>query len=60
MAGMSSRARPWSLIGAAADDHLVALFAADFDAHQADVADVVLRAGVGAAGDVQVDRLHGF
>ncbi len=43
------------LVGAAAEDDLVALFAADLDAHQADVADVVLRAGVRAAGDVQVD-----
>ena len=45
------------LIGAAADDDLVALFAGDLHAHEADVADVVLGAGVMAAGDVQIDRL---
>ncbi len=45
------------LVGAAADDDLVAFLAADFDAHQPDVADVVLSAGVRAAGDVQIDGL---
>ena len=46
------------LIRAATDHHLVAFFAAHLHAHQAEVANVVLGAGVGAAGDVKVDRLE--
>src|SRR5260370_19416228 len=41
------------LVCAAADEDLIALFAADLDAHEAEVADVVLGAGVVAAGDVE-------
>ena len=36
---------------------MIALFARDLDAHQADIADVVLGAGVVATGDVEVDGL---
>jgi len=36
---------------------LIAFNARDFDAHEADVANVVLRAGVVATGDVEVDGL---
>ncbi len=43
-------------IGAPAEIDLIAFFAVDLDSHQADVADVVLRAGVGATGDVEGDR----
>ena len=45
------------LICATTDEDLVALFAGDFDAHEAEVADVMLGAGVMAAGDVKVDGL---
>ena len=45
------------LVCAATDEDLIALFAGDFDAHETDVSDVVLGAGVVAAGDVQVDGL---
>jgi len=48
------------LIGAAANDDLVAFFPADFDAHKAEVANVMLSARVAAASDVQVDRLLNF
>jgi hypothetical protein len=55
--GGKELAREALVLCAAADENLVALFAGDFDAKQADVADVVLRAGVMAAGDVEVDGL---
>src|SRR5215470_14703467 len=42
------------LVGAAADRHLVELLAVLLDAENADVADVVMTAGVDAAGDVDV------
>ena len=45
------------LIGTAADDNLIAFFAAHLRAQQTDVADVMLCAGVRAAGDVQINRL---
>ena len=48
------------LVRATADDNLVALFATDFDAHETDVADVVLRAGMRTTSDMQVDGLLNF
>jgi len=48
---------PLVLVCAASDEDLIALFAGDFDAHETDVSDVVLGAGVVTACDVQVDGL---
>src|SRR6266702_4026119 len=45
------------MVGAASNDNLIALFALDFCTQEAYVSDVMLRTGVWAAGDVQVDRL---
>ena len=56
-AGKSSRRQALVLIGTAAEHHLVSLFPAHLHAHQANVANVVLGAGVGAAGYVQIHRL---
>src|SRR6185503_10711756 len=44
-------------VRASADLDLIALFAVDLHAHQANVSDVVLRARVRAPGNMQVDRL---
>jgi hypothetical protein len=45
------------LIGPAANEDLIAFFAAYLHTHQADVADVVLGAGMMAASDVEIDGL---
>ncbi len=45
------------MIRATSYDDLIAFFAAHFGAKQAEVSDVVLRTGVWAARDVEVDRL---
>src|SRR4051812_14940028 len=45
------------LIAATSDDHLIALFSSKFCSQQSNVADVVLRAGMRAACDVEVERL---
>lgn len=44
-------------VGTAAEADLVALFVPDLDPEEAEVADVVLGAGVGATGDVEIDRM---
>ncbi len=43
------------MVRASANHHLIPFFAADLHAHQSEVADVVLGAGVIATGDVEID-----
>src|ERR1700704_5772131 len=55
--GQEFAGEPLVLVCAASDEDLIALFAGDFDAHESDVSDVVLGAGVVTACDVEIDGL---